>query len=154
MFGLGRPLSHLISPLSERWPDVKSIFWRLRSGLILIPLLFLAWFFFYPLINILGRSLSSDAFASLLARPYYLEIIWFTVWQALLSTLLTLLVGLPAAYLFARYAFPAKSLLRALVTVPFVLPTVVVATAFRALLGPSGPVNALLVAFFDLPQPP
>src|SRR6185436_11347848 len=47
---------------------------------------------------------------------------------------LTMLVGLPAAYAVGRYAFRGRSLVRALVTVPFVLPTVVVALAFLAVL--------------------
>ncbi|HSL43804.1 MAG TPA: iron ABC transporter permease [Anaerolineales bacterium] len=62
----------------------------------------------------------------------------FTFYQAALSTLLTLLLGLPSAYLFARYDFPGKSLLRALTAIPFMLPTVVVAAGFSALLGPRG----------------
>ena len=43
--------------------------------------------------------------------------------------------GLPGAYVFARYGFPGKRLIHALTTVPFVLPTVVVAAAFNAVLG-------------------
>ena len=77
----------------------------------------------------------------------------FTVLQALLSTLLTLIVGLPAAYLFARYAFPGKGLLRALTTLPFILPTVVVAAGFNALLGPRGWLNLALMGLFGLAQP-
>jgi thiamine transport system permease protein len=60
------------------------------------------------------------------------------VWQATASTLLTLLLAMPAAYVFARFDFPGKRLALALIVVPFVLPTVVVGTAFLALLGPSG----------------
>jgi thiamine transport system permease protein len=54
------------------------------------------------------------------------------------STILTILVALPGAYVFARYRFPGKRLLRAAATVPFVLPTVAVGTAFLALIGPGG----------------
>jgi thiamine transport system permease protein len=126
---------------------------NLRYVLYAAPLVFLAWFFFYPLANILVTTVTAGALTELISRPYYLQVIGFTVYQATLSTLLTLIAGLPAAYLFARYDFPAKGLLRALVTVPFVLPTVVVATAFRALLGPDGPVNTGLVALFGLDGP-
>ncbi len=72
------------------------------------------------------------------------RVLLFTFYQAALSTLLTLLLGLPAAYLFARYDFPGKSLFRALTIVPFMLPTVVVAAGFSALLGSRGVVHALL----------
>jgi thiamine transport system permease protein len=63
------------------------------------------------------------------------------VWQAAVSTLLTLIIAMPAAYVFARFDFAGKSLARALITVPFVLPTVVVGTAFVALLGPTSPLD-------------
>ncbi len=106
--------------------------------LIVIPVLFIIIFFFYPLLNILGLSLTSEAILDLFRDQYYLKVAWFTLWQATVSTILTLVVGLPAAFIFARYSFKGKSLLRALVTVPFVLPTVVVASSFRALLGQQG----------------
>jgi thiamine transport system permease protein len=126
-----------------------------------VPLLFLALFFLYPLATILRLSLggevagvSGGGLAVLLADSYYLQVIWFSAWQAGLSTLLTLLLGLPAAYVFARYEFPGKALLRAIASVPFVLPTVVVATAFLALLGPRGLLNAALQQLLGLEQPP
>jgi thiamine transport system permease protein len=125
-----------------------------QFDLLKIPLFFLIAFFFYPLIKILGLSLSIDALLALFTRSYFLETIWFTVWQAAVSTLLTLLIGLPAAYLFARYQFPGKSLLKALTAIPFVMPTVVVATAFQALLGSNGPLNQLLMFIFQLEQAP
>ena len=75
----------------------------------------------------------------------------FTLYQAILSTFLTFLIGLPAAFLFARFDFRGKSLLRALTAVPFMLPTVVVAAGFNALLGPRGWVN--LTFFPSAPIP-
>ncbi len=118
------------------------------------PLLFLAVFFVLPLANLLRLSLDLPAFRAFLERDGFLGVIGFTVGQAALSTALTLLAGLPAAVLFARYDFPGKTWLRALVTVPFVMPTVVVAAAFRALLGPSGPLNSALMAALDLARAP
>jgi len=116
----------------------------LRNSLFVIPILFIGVFFFYPLVSILGLSLKSSAIAEMLGEPYYLKVVWFTFWQAALSTILTLIVGLPAAYIFARYRFKGKALLRALVTVPFVLPTVVVAAAFRVLFSAQGPLSQLI----------
>lgn len=115
-----------------------------RYLIFIIPLLFISVFFFYPLISILGLSLTRSAIGDLLANQYYLSVFWFTFWQAALSTILTLIVGLPAAYIFARFTFRGKSLLRALVTVPFVLPTVVVAAAFRTLFSAQGPLGLIL----------
>jgi len=90
----------------------------------------------------------------LLSQPYYGRVLWFTTWQATLSTLLTLLLGLPAAFVFARYEFRGKSLLRALTSIPFVLPTMVVATAFTSWVGPQGRLNGWLMGAFDLGVPP
>jgi thiamine transport system permease protein len=128
---------------------------RLAVWLVfLIPLLFLGVFFFYPLGNILRLSLTTEAVVDLWQRPFLRDIVWFTIWQAGLSTGLTLLVGLPAAYLFAHYDFPGRGLLRAIATVPFVMPTVVVAAAFSALFAAQGPLNQLLVALFALERAP
>ncbi len=74
----------------------------------------------------------------------------FTFYQSILSTLLTLALGLPAAFLFARYDFRGKSFLRTLTAIPFMLPTVVVAAGFTALLGPRGWVNLGLMHLFGL----
>ncbi len=99
-------------------------------------------------------TLDLRALSALVSSSYYLRTLWFTTWQALASTALTLAAGLPAAYVFARYEFPAKSLLRSLTTIPFVLPTVVVAAAFTSLVGPSGPLNLALMRLLHLDQPP
>ncbi len=85
---------------------------------------------------------------------YYARTLWFTFWQAAVSTLLTLILALPGAYVFSRYQFPGKKLLQAFATVPFVLPTVVVATAFQALLGSRGIVNEMLQKLFSLSEAP
>ena len=122
--------------------------------LLALPLAFLGLFFFYPLFSILRLSLSAGSEAQPLPVGAILTPLWFTLWQAVLSTLLTFLVGLPGAYLFARFDFPGKRLLRALTTLPFVLPTVVVAVAFNALLGPRGWVNLGLMALGGLSVPP
>jgi thiamine transport system permease protein len=137
-----------------------------RSFLYLLPLAFLALFFFYPLAAVAresfaaaGRaaadqSLDPSPIMSLWQEVYFRRALWFTVWQASLSTLLTLAIGLPAAFVFARYRFPGKGLAQALTTIPFVMPAMVVAAAFTALLGPRGWVNGLLMEWFGLDRPP
>lgn len=135
-------------------PLIRRLITTVPFLFVLIPILFLASFFFYPLANIFRLSLTRVAFLELLQQSYYLRIVWFTFWQATLSTLLTLSFGLPVAYLFARYTFPGKTLLRALTAVPFVMPTVVVAAAFRALLGPTGPLNQAFITLFNLERGP
>jgi thiamine transport system permease protein len=117
--------------------------WFVRIALWLLPLSFLVIFFFFPLSRIVALTFN---FNTLTGENLQLasRVLGFTFYQATLSTLLTLLLGLPSAYLFARYDFPGKSLLRALTAVPFMLPTVVVAASFNALLGQRGLINNLI----------
>ncbi len=124
-----------------------------RAFLWLPPLAFLGVFFFYPLARILVLSLDLAALNRSSLR-LAADALGFTLYQAALSTALTFLIGLPAAYLFARFDFPGKTLLRALTAVPFMLPTVVVAAGFNALLGPRGWINLGLMRLFALDAPP
>jgi thiamine transport system permease protein len=78
----------------------------------------------------------------------------FTIWQAALSTLLTLIAGLPAAYVFSRFSFPGKRIMRTLTMLPFILPTVVAAAGFNALLGPRGWLNLILMKVSGVDFPP
>ncbi|PPS87747.1 putative 2-aminoethylphosphonate transport system permease protein PhnV [Streptomyces sp. MH60] len=120
-----------------------------RLGLMAVPVAFFAVFFAYPVAAIVARGLEVDGawrfgrIADVLAQSDVRHVLWFTTWQALASTALTLLIALPGAYVFARFDFPGKQLLRAAVTVPFVLPTVVVGTAFLALVGRGGLLDEL-----------
>ncbi|MFB7323547.1 ABC transporter permease [Streptomyces sp. NPDC056190] len=114
-----------------------------------VPVAFFAVFFAYPVAAIVRRGLEPDGvwqlgrIADVLGQSDIRHVLWFTTWQALASTVLTLLVALPGAYVFARFDFPGRQVLRAVVTVPFVLPTVVVGTAFLALVGRGGLLDEL-----------
>ncbi|GGQ39449.1 iron ABC transporter permease [Streptomyces mutabilis] len=120
-----------------------------RLGLMVLPVAFFAAFFAYPVAAIIARGLKIDGawrfgrIGEVLAQSDVRQVLWFTTWQALASTALTLLIALPGAYVFARLDFPGKQVLRAVVTVPFVLPTVVVGTAFLALVGRGGLLDEL-----------
>jgi thiamine transport system permease protein len=94
-----------------------------------IPLAFIAVLFYWPLFRITSLGFAGDWLATL-TEPKTLEIIWFTLWQAGVSTLLTLAVAIPGAYLLYRRSFPGQGLVKALITVPFVLPSIVVAVGF------------------------
>lgn len=143
-------------------PNKKINVRRLISlGLLwLLPLTFLGIFYFFPLSSIIKVSFESQGTDLLtpvieaLKSQSIRQVLWFTIWQAALSTLLTLAIGLPGAYLFARYEFRGKSLIQALSVVPFVIPTVVVAAAFYALLGPRGWVNLAAMRLFGLEAAP
>lgn len=126
----------------------------------LAPVCFLLLFYFYPLGSILKLSLarSQQGLISPFFQAFSSPIPWralsFTFWQAILSTTFTLALGLPGAYLFAHYNFRGKSLLQALTGIPFLMPTLVVAAAFNALLGPNGWLNIGLMQAFKLTNPP
>ncbi|VEN72934.1 Thiamine biosynthesis protein ThiP [Candidatus Desulfarcum epimagneticum] len=111
-----------------------------RELLFLIPpLVFLGAFYFYPLSQIFKLSFFSAGdwgtapLTKLLTAPFFFKILWFTTWQAAVSTLLTFALALPGAYVFCRYDFWGKNALKSFFTIPFVLPTVAVAAGFRAL---------------------
>ena len=126
----------------------------------LAPVCFLLLFYFYPLGSILNLSLARSQqglispFFQAFSSPIPWRALGFTFWQAILSTIFTLALGLPGAYLFAHYNFRGKSLLQALTGIPFLMPTLVVAAAFNALLGPNGWLNIGLMQAFKLTNPP
>ncbi len=124
------------------------------------PVCFLLLFYFYPLGSIIKLSLARSQtgylspFIEAIKSPVPWRALGFTLWQAVLSTILTLALGLPGAYLFAHYNFRGKSILQALTGIPFLMPTLVVAAAFNALLGPNGWLNIALMQLFKLGGPP
>ena len=114
-----------------------------------LPLTALVLFFVYPVAGMLARGLWPDGSLDLggvvevLTRPRTRRVLWFTLWSAGAATLVAVVVGLPVAFVLHRLRFPGRDVLRALVVVPFVLPTVVVGVAFRQLIAPSGPLGSL-----------
>lgn len=110
----------------------------------LVPACFFLLFYFYPLSGIFFKSFfgsGSTIFTSIeqiIKSDRLLAIIWFTFWQALCSAVLTLICALPVSYVFSRFRFKAKTLLLTLASIPFVLPAIVVATAFQSSFGKNG----------------
>ncbi|MCW2709905.1 MAG: binding-protein-dependent transport system inner rane component [Marmoricola sp.] len=125
---------------------------RSRAGtaaLAAVPLLALAVFFLYPVGGMLARgfwpegSFAPGRVLEVLARPRVHRVLWFTLWSAAAATAVAIVAGVPVAFALHRLRFPGRDLVRALVVVPFVLPTVVVGVAFRQLIAPSGPLGRL-----------
>lgn len=106
----------------------------LRVALATTPAAVLVVFYAWPLATLLGRVVDTGTLGDTWRRPGLGRIAWFTLWQATVSTAVTLAVGLAPAWLLARWRFPGRRLLAALTTAPFLLPTVVVGAAFLALL--------------------
>jgi thiamine transport system permease protein len=101
----------------------------IRKLLWAIPLTFVAVLFYWPIAKITSIGFSGDCLATL-SEPKTLDVILFTLWQAAVSTLVTLVIAIPGAYLLYRKSFPGQRLVKALITVPFVLPSIVVAVGF------------------------
>jgi thiamine transport system permease protein len=116
-----------------------------------VPAFFIGYFFVYPLVRILGLGLSELDIGASGVEARLLKVGWFTLWQAGLSTVLTLLLATPMTWAISNFEFRGRRLATALVTVPFVLPTVVVGTAFVAL-GWRDSIVAILAAhvFFNV----
>lgn len=94
--------------------------------------MFLAAWFVWPVGALLSRGLRPGALADVVTNEGLRRVAWFTVWQAAVSTVATLVAGLAPAWVLARFRFPGHRVVRTLVMVPFVLPTVVVGAAFLA----------------------
>ncbi len=134
--------------------------WGGEQLLLALPLLFLVVFFYGPIANLLREGLTKDGTLSLefvrqiLTDDYFRYVILFTLWQASLSTLASIALGLPLAYILTHYDFPLKRIVRALTIVPFVLPAITVALGFALLFGRNGYLNQFLMNLFGLSEPP
>ena len=125
---------------------------RVRAGWVIaaaVPLAFLGVFFAYPVAALLARglfpdgALTLDGFASVLAAPRTARVVATTLAQATAGTVVSLLLGLPCAWVLYRTRFPGREIVRGIVTIPFVLPSVVVGVAFASLVIPTGPLGFL-----------
>ncbi len=125
---------------------------RRTAGLLAlaaVPTAVLAVFFLLPVWGMVERGLWPDgsfdpgAVLDVLGRRRTRHVIWFTLWTSTVSTVVAVLLGLPAAYVLHRLAVPLRGAVRAALLVPFVLPTVVVGIAIRELVAASGPLGFL-----------
>ncbi len=99
-----------------------------------VPLFFVAVFFYWPVTEMVVLGFSGDWLDQLLVSKT-IGVVWFTVWQATVSTIVTVVVAIPGAYLIYRRSFPGQQIVNALITVPFVLPSIVVAVGFKVFRG-------------------
>lgn len=118
-----------------------------RAGFVLlalVPVAVVTVFFVLPVGAMLHRGLWPEgrfepgAVLDVLQRPRTGRVVWFTVWTSTVATTVAVALGLPAAYVLHRLRFPGRSVVRAALLVPFVLPTVVVGLAVRELIAPAG----------------
>lgn len=108
-----------------------------------------ALFLALPLVGLLLEAPLSDLPRLLTSAPVT-SAFELSLVASLSATALSLLLGLPLAWLLARTEFPGKALVRALTTLPLVLPPVVGGVALLLVLGRTGLVGHLLDSWFGL----
>ncbi|HET8605375.1 MAG TPA: iron ABC transporter permease [Marmoricola sp.] len=129
---------------------MTSVRGRVAYGVLAaVPVAVLTVFFLYPVAGMIARgfwsggSFAPGQVAEVFGRSVVLHALWFTLWSAAAGTAGSVVLGVPVAWALHRLRFPGRDVVRALVMVPFVLPTVVVGVAFRQLLVDSGPLGFL-----------
>ena len=119
---------------------------------LLLPALLGVVFLTLPLIGLLIRTPWSDL-AGQLRGTQVLQALRLSLVTATLATALSLVLGVPLAWLLARAQFPGRRLLRALITVPLVLPPVVGGVALLLALGRRGILGQYLDSWFGITLP-
>ena len=129
---------------------------RLRAGVVgryalalAAPAVVLGVFFLWPLATMIGLGLAPEGRLDLtivgevLGRPRTQRVLLNTVGLATSATVISALVGIPLAHILYRRRFRGRGVLRILVVLPFVMPSVVVGFAFTTLLREGGPLGVL-----------
>ncbi|MBC8258350.1 MAG: iron ABC transporter permease [SAR324 cluster bacterium] len=119
--------------------------------------------FYWPVLNFLSGSnplqpaesfLQWKFFKEFLSDPWNLQVIGFSFYQAFLSALLSILVGIPGAWLLTHYNFPGQRWFRLLTFLPFILPSILVVLAMVLFYGNNGWINRGLMALMGTDEPP
>jgi molybdate transport system permease protein len=131
---------------------------RTRSGTMRVPLGLLVpatlglAFLALPLVGLLVRSPWSSL-PRRLTDPAVLTALRLSLQTATIATMVCLVLGVPLAWLLARVEFPGRRFIRAMVTVPLVLPPVVGGLALLLVFGRRGLVGAWFDRAFGITLP-
>jgi iron(III) transport system permease protein len=133
---------------------------RPRSLLGIALLLVLVWLVVYPLLLVVVDSFrgadgwTTRFFQLFVQRPNEWKSLWGSVWISAATVALSALIGIPLAFLFARYDFPGRRVLGGLVALPVVLPPLVGVISFLFLFGETGFAARLVQAITGATDPP
>ncbi|WP_433830933.1 ABC transporter permease [Actinoplanes sp. CA-015351] len=119
---------------------------------LLLPAALGLVFLVLPLVGLLARTPWSSL-GERLAEPGVLMALRLSLLTASVATLVCLVLGVPLAWLLARVEFPGRRVVRALITVPLVLPPVVGGIALLLALGRRGLVGSWLDETFGITLP-
>ena len=153
-----RPLS--VGRSHHRTSDGKAAKLSPRLILFLIVALVLIYGVIYPNIHVVLASFQQNGnwsvanYVQALSQPIVLESILASVGVSIFTVLLCAAVGIPLAFLFERYSFPARRVFAALAALPLVLPPLVGTVAFIFLCGESGILARLVQSAFHLDHSP
>ena len=104
--------------------------------------------FYLPLLNVFNLALSADIAGAVPNEVSVWPVLWFTVWQALVSTVICLLLGIPGAYVLYRKTFKGAAIIKSIITIPFMLPSLVVAIAVTEVSGLIGGIDPVVAIIF------
>jgi molybdate transport system permease protein len=119
---------------------------------LLVPALIAILFLLLPLAGLLIRA-PWGRLGSALSGTDATQALTLSLWTATVSTAISLVIGVPLAWVLARSSFPGQRLLRALVTLPLVLPPVVGGVALLLAFSRTGIVGRYLDSWFGLTIP-
>ncbi len=129
----------------------------------LTPILLITLFLLFPVFSVLIYGFVDESgftfqyLGKVFSNGYYYKLFAFTLSQALLSTIVSLLIGIPLGYFFGKYEFTGRKILLTLFTVPFVLPSVLVGMGFLNIFSENGlfgiPLLSIIMAhaFYNIP---
>jgi molybdate transport system permease protein len=144
-----------VADLSSRPPPpaaAEGVVGRRASVLVLVPALLALAYLVFPLVGLVVRA----PWATLperLTAPGVLTALWLSLQTATITTVVCLVLGVPLAWVLARTRFPGRQVIRALVTVPMVLPPVVGGVALLLVFGRRGILGSWLDSTFGITLP-
>ncbi|HEX6521469.1 MAG TPA: ABC transporter permease [Streptosporangiaceae bacterium] len=121
-------------------------------GPLLVPALVAVAFLVLPLVGLVVRAPWSRL-GPVLSGSDAVQALWLSLWTATVTTGVSLVLGVPLAWVLARTSFPGQRLLRALVTLPLVLPPVVGGVSLLLAFGRTGFLGRYLNSWFGLTIP-
>lgn len=107
---------------------------RLAPAALTITTAVIATFLVVPLVVLVVGQVQWSDISRVIARAATWRVVWFSTWQAVLSVAATFVIAMPVTWLIGRHEFRGRRVLRAICTVGFLLPSVVVGAAFLAVL--------------------
>ena len=119
--------------------------------------------FYWPVLNFLSGSnplhpeenfLQWSFFKDFLSDSWNLRVIIFSLYQAFLSAVLSIIIGFPGAWLLTHYNFPGKHWFRMLTYLPFILPSILVVLAMVLFFGNNGWINRAMMSLLETDEPP